>query len=88
MIFIIGTAGGLLLGLRFRIFALLPASLVVAALAILSSQGMTGTGFRMFVTLVLVQAGYFAGTVLRAMDSERLSRKGRNHHAAYGPEPH
>ena len=61
-------AVGAVLGLRFKMFVLAPAMLLVSAatvaFGIASSQGVPFISLMVFAGLALLQIGYFAGCVL------------------------
>jgi hypothetical protein len=63
-------AVGAVLGLRFKMFVLAPAMLLVSAatvaFGIASSQGVPFILLMVFAGLALLQIGYFAGCVLHA----------------------
>ena len=88
MIFIGCAIAGILLGLRFKVFVLVPACLLATAIVITSGHGLRATALIVFVAVVLVQIGYIAGSVLRvlvarwllAWRSARFSRNGPERH--------
>ena len=68
--FLIGTAFvGIILGLRFNVFVLVPAILLAIALITLTGiathQSAGAILFVTFAAVVLLQIGYFAGRVLK-----------------------
>ncbi len=88
MIFIGCAVAGILLGLRFKVFVLVPACLVAAAIIIPSSHGLMGTALMVFVAVVLIQIGYIAGGVLRILVAERLAAWRSARFSRNGPERH
>ena len=66
LVFLItGTIAGVLLGLRFKVFALIPATLLAAGVVIVTGGGLRVVALTVFGTIVLLQIGYFAGRVVR-----------------------
>ena len=65
--FTVGTVVGILLGLRFNVFALTPAILIATVAIVLRSHGLRVIVFTAVGTVVLLQLGYLGGCVLRAM---------------------
>lgn len=65
--FIIGTVAGILLGLRFRVFALVPAILIATVFVVLFGHGLPVITFTEVGTVVLLQIGYIGGCILLAM---------------------
>ncbi len=63
--FITGTIAGILLGLRFKVFALIPATLLAAGVVIVTDGGLRVVALNVFGTAVLLQIGYFVGCVVR-----------------------
>ena len=63
--FIAGTIAGILLGLRFKVFALIPATLLAAGVVIVTDGGLRVFALTVFGTAVLLQIGYFVGCVVR-----------------------
>jgi hypothetical protein len=74
-------AVGAALGLRFRIFVLAPAMLLVGAITvgfgIATGQGVASISLMVFGDLALLQVGYFIGRVLHAY----LTFKSQEHDA-------
>lgn len=73
---IIGLIGGTLLGLRFKVLALLPTILFatsgVAVNGIVSGHGLKVIALTAFGTVALLQLGYVVGCVLKAMAPEHF----------------
>jgi hypothetical protein len=86
MIFIGCAIAGILLGLRFKVFVLVPAFLLATAIVIPSGHGLRATALMVFVAVVLIQIGYIAGGDLRVLVARRLLawRSARSSHN--GPE--
>jgi len=63
---IIGTVLGILLGLRFKVFVLVPATLVVACAIIATGHGPQAIALTVLATAVLLQVSYIVGCVVRA----------------------
>jgi Na+(H+)/acetate symporter ActP len=82
--FIIGTIIGILLGLRFKVFVLVPATLIIA-----SAVGATGGGktvaVTMLATAVLLQVGYVLGAVVRVYAEAYLREPLRHQFAKSKP---
>jgi len=81
--FIAGTIAGILLGLRFKVFALIPATLLAAGVVIVTDGELRVVALNVFGTAVLLQIGYFVGCVVRfyARGTNRgtqLNRPGRD----------
>ena len=60
------TIAGVLLGLRFKVFALIPAILLAAGIVIVTGGGLRVVAPTVFGTAVLLQIGYLAGHVVRS----------------------
>jgi hypothetical protein len=83
---IIGAFAGALLGLRFKVFVLVPFSLILACAIIATGDGWRAIALTIFATAVLVQIGYllgFAGSVwvgrylMRPKNSRRQTSKSK-----------
>jgi hypothetical protein len=72
MIFIGCAVAGVLLGLRFKVFVLVPACLIAAAIVFPSSHGLRATALMVFVAVVLIQIGYITGGLLRVLVAGRM----------------
>ena len=59
------TIAGVLLGLRFKVSALIPATLLAAGVVIVTGGGLGVVALTVFGTIVLLQIGYFAGRVVQ-----------------------
>jgi hypothetical protein len=68
----IGTIAGILLGLRFKVFVLVPAILLATVVIIASGHELKVTALTVFGTVVSLQIGYIVGCVLRVMAPEHL----------------
>ena len=63
---IIGTMAGILIGLRFSVFALIPATLLATVAIIVTDQhGPKIIALTVLGTAVLLQIGYIAGCVVQ-----------------------
>lgn len=67
VLFTVGTVAGILLGLRYNVFALVPANLIAPVAIVLMGHGLRVIVFTAVGTVVLLQLGYIGGCVLRAM---------------------
>ena len=66
LVFLItATIAGVLLGLRFKVFALIPAILLAAGIVIVTGGGLRFVALTLFGTIVVLQIGYLAGRVVR-----------------------
>jgi len=74
---IIGTIVGILLGLRFKVFALIPAILVAACAIIATGHGIKTIAATMLATTALLQIGYVLGCVVRGMPTYLRERTHR-----------
>jgi len=63
--FTIGTIVGILLGLRFKVFVLVPATLIIACAIIATGHGAKAIAITMLATIALLQVGYVLGCVVR-----------------------
>jgi hypothetical protein len=82
MMILMGVLVGVVLGLRFKVFVLVPvicgALPVVAIDGVASGDGLLGMVFAMIVMAIALQMGYFLGNVLRfVMGSERSTNSGK-----------
>ena len=64
---VIGTIAGILLGLRFKVLVLVPATLLAAIFVIASGHEPKMIALTLMGTVVLLQIGYFVGSTLRAI---------------------
>ena len=62
---IIGTLAGVLLGLRFKVFVVIPFMLIIACASIATGDGLKAIAVTILATAVLVQIGYVLGLVVR-----------------------
>ena len=71
-----GAIIGILLGLRFKVLVLVPASVLATVVIILSGSGheLSVTVLTLVGTLVALQMGYLAGSVLRFLARSYLPR--------------
>jgi hypothetical protein len=67
-VFLVTSAiGGILLGLRFKVLVLVPASVLATVVIIISQSGhkLSMIALTLVATVVLLQMGYIAGSILR-----------------------
>jgi hypothetical protein len=73
---VIGTFGtlfiGTLLGLRFKVFVLVPAILIVACVIIATGDGLKAIAFTIFASAVTLQIGYALGLAVRVLAAQYL----------------
>jgi hypothetical protein len=74
-----GAIIGILLGLRFKVLVLVPASVLAAVVIILSRRGheLSVIVLTLIGTLVALQMGYLAGCVLRSLARSYLPTRTR-----------
>ena len=73
---VIGTIAGILLGMRFKVFVLAPATLLAAAVIIANShQPKLAMALTVVATTILLQIGYLVGLAVRAMARAQLQRR-------------
>ena len=77
---IIGTIVGILLGLRFKVFVLLPANLVAACAIIATGGGIKTIGVTVLATTALLQIGYVLGCVVSVHADAYLRERARLRH--------
>ena len=77
--FVIAPIAGILLALRFKVFVLVPATLLAAVAIVASSHQPKPTiALTVVGTAVLLQTGYIVGVVARAVLQRRsMARSGR-----------
>jgi hypothetical protein len=63
---IIGAFAGILLGLRFKVFVLLPAIVIAGGVVIITGHGLKVIALTLVSTVVLLQVGYFVVLTIRA----------------------
>ena len=76
----IGTIAGILLGLRFNVFVLVPAILLATGVIVASGHEPKMTALTVFGTAVSLQIGYLAGCIVRVMAAAYLQARGTVHH--------
>ena len=64
---VIGAIIGMLLGLRFRVLVLVPAILLATVVIILTGHKLGAIVLTLIGTVVSLQLGYIAGSVLRSL---------------------
>ena len=72
---IIGTLAGALLGLRFKVFVIVPFTLILACAIIATGDGLTAIAVTILATAVLVQIGYMLGLVVHVWGGSYLRRR-------------
>jgi hypothetical protein len=72
---IIGTLAGVLLGLRFKVFVLVPFILIIACAIIATGHGLKAIALTILATAVLFQIGYILGLVVRVWAGRYLRRR-------------
>ena len=77
---IIGTIAGILLGLRFKVFVLVPAILIAAGAIVAAGRGLKVTVLTMLATAALLQIGYVVGCVIRAYSGAYLQQRTASRH--------
>jgi len=81
-------AVGAVLGLRFKMFVLAPAMLIISAVTvafgIVNSQGVPFISLMVFTGLALLQIGYFTGCVLHGYLTFKVQKHDRRHGGAPG----
>ena len=70
--FVIATIAGIALGLRFKVFVLIPATLVMIAIVATGHQPRVVLALTALGTAVLLQTGYFVGGIVSAQLYRRL----------------
>jgi len=82
--FVIAAIAGIALGLRFKVFVLIPATLV-AVIAIVANghQPKVALALTALGTAVLLQIGYFVGGTVRAHLSRRAPSNVNSAHGAH-----
>ncbi len=69
--FVIAPIGGILLALRFKVFVLVPATLLAAVVIASSHQPKLTIALTVVGTAVLLQIGYIVGVIARALLQRR-----------------
>ena len=72
---IIGTLAGVLLGLRFKVFVLVPFISIIACAIIATGHGLKAIALTILATAVLLQIGYILGLVVRVWAGRYLRRR-------------
>ena len=73
--FAIGTIVGILLGLRFKVFVLVPATLTAACAVIAMGHGTKTIVVTLLATTALLQIGYVLGCVAHAYANTYLQQR-------------
>lgn len=84
---IIAVIAGTLLGLRFKLFVLVPATMLATVVIIVSSHEPRVIALTMVGTVVSLQIGYIAGCVLRVVAGEHLPGRKTARYSTSGSEP-
>jgi hypothetical protein len=76
--FVIATVGGALvvgalLGLRFKVLAIIPVILIAACAIIATGDSLKAIALTIFATAVLLQVGYALGLIVRVFAAQHLS---------------
>ena len=71
---IIGTLAGVLLGLRFKVFILVPFILIFACAIVATGVALKPISLTILATAVLLQIGYILGLVVRVWAGRYLRR--------------
>ena len=74
---IIGTLAGVLLGLRFKVLALVPFILILACAIVATGDGLKAVALTILATAVLVEVGYALGLVVRVLAAQYLWARNR-----------
>ena len=61
----VGAVVGFALGLRFKVFVLVPATLAAACAVLVTGQGLRSMALAVMATAALLQVGYILGCVVR-----------------------
>jgi hypothetical protein len=75
---IIGILVGVLLGLRFKVLALVPFILILAFAIVATGDGLKAIALTILATAVLVQVGYALDLVVRVLAAQYLYLWARN----------
>jgi hypothetical protein len=75
LFFIIGALAGVLLGLRFKVFVLVPFVLILGCAIIATGDGWKAIVLTILATAVLVQIGYLLGLAGRVWAGRYLGRR-------------
>jgi len=77
MFFLISGIVGILLGLRFKVFVLLPATLIASCTVIATGHSFKAIALTLLATAALLQIGYVLGCVIRAYADWHLPKRSR-----------
>jgi predicted membrane channel-forming protein YqfA (hemolysin III family) len=72
---IVGLLVGMLLGLRFKVFVLVPFILIAACATIATGHGVKAIALAILATAMLLQIGYILGLVVRVWAAPYLWRR-------------
>jgi hypothetical protein len=84
---IIAAIAGILLGLRFKVFVLVPAVLIAAGVVIIIGQGLKMVALTMLAITALLQIGYFFGCIVRVYADSYLPARTTTRHRFSRSEP-
>jgi hypothetical protein len=77
MFFLISAIIGILLGLRFKVFVLIPATLIASCTVIATGHSFKAIVLTLLATAALLQVGYVLGCVIRAYTDRHLPERSR-----------
>jgi len=83
----IGTIVGTLLGLRFKVFVLVPATLITALAVVATLHGARTIAITMLATTILLQIGYVLGCIAHAYADARWHGRTALRHRASKSHP-
>jgi len=78
---------GLLLGLRFEVFVLVPFLLIIACAIVITGHGLKTITLAILASAVLVQIGYMLGLVVRVQAGRSLRWRNMARCQASKPKP-
>jgi len=84
---IIATIAGILLGLRFRVFVLIPAVLIASGAVIITGHGLKIIVLTMLAATALLQIGYIFGCIVRIYADSYLPARTTTRHRFSRSEP-
>jgi hypothetical protein len=77
MFFLTSAIVGILLGLRFKVFVLVPATLIASCTIIATGHGFQAIALTVSATAALLQIGYVLGCVIRVCADRHLPKWSR-----------
>jgi hypothetical protein len=78
---------GVLLGLRFKVFVLVPFLLIIACAIVATGHGLGTITLAILASAVLLQIGYMLGLVVRVQATRYLSRRKMARYQPSKPKP-